>query len=874
MRFTKLLRVTASAAVLSALAAGVAQAQDVTSVDEIIVTAQKREQSLQDVPIVVTTLPESVLENAGVRDIKDMQILTPGLTVTSTSNESSTTARIRGVGTVGDNPGLESSVGVVIDGVYRPRNGVGFGDLGEMQRIEVLKGPQGTLFGKNTSAGVINIITKAPSFDPGIELEATVGNYGQMGGSVSLTGPIVDDMLAGRLYVAHRSRDGFYDVDTGDGPRTYEEDMDQDFWTMRGQLLFQPSDTFDLRFIADYTKRDENCCVGVQINSPTAPGNTLAYLDFLANGPGIANPADPYDRLAYANRGTEQRIEDYGWSAEANLDLDWMGGVTLTSITAMRYWEIINALDLDFSGADIAYRDDNGDNGVLFDTFSQELRLAGSTDRFDWLVGAFYSTEDLQRRDSYIYGDDYSSFVSLRLTGGLAPLGVPLSPDRTDCFSGVAFNPLCLFGVPSPTGPDYVPGDGIRDVYSQTSETMAFFTNNNIRITDSLELTLGLRYTLDEKTAASVFNNTGSNGAVCGGIIGNGANIAAGLIGLGVPAPTAAGIVTSVTGLNCLPWANPLFGGLRTYQSFEDDDLSGTAKLAWRMNDDIMFYGSYARGYKAGGFNLDRIQSSNGLPSGAAGIIPVADTFFPAETVDSYELGVKTTWFDNSLLLNVTYFHQTFEDFQLNAFLGTSFTVQSIPEVESQGFDADFVWFSPVEGLTFQGGVTYSDTKFGEFTAADLMMPSTFPQLSILPGETVSFAPKWSGSLSGTFDRDIGSNLRMLLSLSAKFTSSYNTGSDLVPAKEQDGYALLNGRIGFGSADETWTIEIWGQNLTDEEYMQVAFNAPLQGTSFQTVPTASGPFAGTFYNPALDSQLYNAFLGQPRTLGVTLRLKY
>ena len=162
MRFTQVLCGTASAVVLAGLgAASAAQAQqaasDVQTVDSIVVTAQKREQNLQDVPVVVTAVGAKLLQDTGVKDIKDLTILTPGLTVTSTSSEASTTARVRGVGTVGDNPGLESSVGVVIDGVYRPRNGVGFGDLGEMERIEVLKGPQGTLFGKNTSAGVINV---------------------------------------------------------------------------------------------------------------------------------------------------------------------------------------------------------------------------------------------------------------------------------------------------------------------------------------------------------------------------------------------------------------------------------------------------------------------------------------------------------------------------------------------------------------------------------------------------------------------------------------------------------------------------------------------------------------------------------------------
>src|SRR5688572_7517758 len=180
-------------AVLAAMVAVPVQAQDApaaaasreekkaATLSEIVVTAQKREEAMQDVPISLTALPEQLLQDTGVKDIKDMQILVPGLTVTSTQNEAITTARIRGIGTVGDNAGLESSVGVVIDGVYRPRNSVGFGDLGQIERIEVLKGPQGTVFGKNTSAGVINVITRRPSYDTTVEGELTIGNYGAVG---------------------------------------------------------------------------------------------------------------------------------------------------------------------------------------------------------------------------------------------------------------------------------------------------------------------------------------------------------------------------------------------------------------------------------------------------------------------------------------------------------------------------------------------------------------------------------------------------------------------------------------------------------------------------------------------------------------------
>ena len=194
-----------------------APAPEATTLDQLVVTAQKREEALQDVPITMNVLGEQLLRDTGVRDIKDLQILVPGLSVTSTSNEGQTTARVRGVGTVGDNPGLESSVGIVIDGVYRPRNGVGFGDLGELERIEVLKGPQGTVFGKNTSSGLINVITRRPDHDRAADAEFTIGNYGAVGLAASYNDEF-SDSVAFRVYGARRTRDGFLDVETGVGP--------------------------------------------------------------------------------------------------------------------------------------------------------------------------------------------------------------------------------------------------------------------------------------------------------------------------------------------------------------------------------------------------------------------------------------------------------------------------------------------------------------------------------------------------------------------------------------------------------------------------------------------------------------------------------
>jgi iron complex outermembrane recepter protein len=886
MRLTNRLRTTVSAAVVGACAfgfAGIAAAQDgPATIDDIIVTAQKREQNLQDVPIVVTTLSQEVLEGAGVRDIKDLQILTPGMTVTSTSSEASTTVRIRGVGTVGDNPGLESSVGVVIDGVYRSRNSVGFGDLGELSRIEVLKGPQGTLFGKNTSAGVINIITEAPSFTPGFNAEANIGNYNAHGVSGSVTGPITDS-LAFRLYGGFRMRDGFYDVNTGDGPRPQTDDANQDFSTVRGQLLWLPNDNTSLRLIVDYSHRDEYCCTGVQIRS----GPTTAFIDLLSNGPGARPPAAgfgalPFSRLAYANRESGQEVDDRGVSLEANIDLPGLfGGATLTSVTSAREWETELGQDIDYTGADIAYRNQDGQNGYSVDNLTQEFRLAGSTDRLDWLVGLFATSENVTRKDSWFFGADYTPYISFLLSAnlnGLSGGAFPISPGIIGCFTrpGQTPGPTGLQGclasggtgalpvgpggalvtIPTAqaTGQGFTVGQGYADVYDQDSTSFAIFTNNTWHVTEQFDLNLGLRYTQDDKSLDGRQQNVGTNGAACAAAGANQAAIAGALGAAG-----AGGVLGAI----CLPFTNPAFNNRVVSESFDDGELSGTIKASYRLNPSVLAYASYARGYKSFGYNLDRVHRTGTTT-------PVSSLFFPSETVDSYEAGVKTTLLDRTLLLNATYFHQTFENFQLNTFNGVGFTVEPVPELTSQGVDADMVWFTPVEGLSLQGGVTYTDAQYGMFTAADLVDPNNFPAASLLPGSRPSFAPEWSATMSINYDRSLGNGLRGGFNLAGKYMSEYNTGSDLLPFKLQDAFTTLNGRVIFGAENEAWTAEFWVQNMTDEEYVQVAYNGPLQGTFFQSTVQPNG----TFYNPALDTGTYDAFLGQPRTYGATLRFKY
>ncbi len=802
--------------------------QHTTTLSEITVRAQKREELLQDVPVTLATLPELLLRDTGVHDIKDVQTLVPALNVTSTTSETQTTARIRGVGTVGDNPGLESSVGVVIDGVPRARNGVAFGDLGELEQIEVLKGPQGTVFGKNTSAGLINVTTRRPSFTEEGSAEFTTGNHGAVGVAAAYSNAL-SQYAAFRIYAVDRQRDGFNDVNTGVGPRTLKRDGDQNFHSVRAQLLITPSNNLDINLIGDYTQRNENCCVGVTV----VRGPTAAIVNALAGGNGVIPVADTSRRLAYSNQPTTQKITDKGLSSEINWNTPWLGNATLTSITALRKWDAIGGADLDFSGADIFYRGYGpDDNAVRFKTFSQELRLAGTVDRVDWMAGLYYDNEKLQRNDAVTLGSAYEPYLSIAVLNNIAasfPAGLVNTTGAATFLSQATGQPY---------GTAFV-GAGSHDRWNQDAKSTALFGNATFHVTDALALTGGVRYTHAQKTVDSFYSNP-NGGIGCAAGLTSPARVGGALIARGVPAPYVAAIVPTVIGYMCLPWANTQFNGRTTHQQRSENEWSGTFKAAYRFNDAVMAYGSATRGYKAGGFNLDRVQSGNGLGTGPVGITPVADTSFPGEFVDSFELGSKTSWQGGNLLLNAALFHAKYTDFQLNSFIGTSYVVRAIPRMTTQGLDADMLWQTRVSGLSLQGGATYTDAKYGNDALPDAA-------LALLPGNTVGFAPKWALTGGLTYQWDFNSRLMGRFNIGAKHTTEYNTGSDLSPFKTQPAYTLVNARLTIGAINKHWSVELWGSNLSNKTYLQVGFDAPIQTGST------------------------NGFLGAPRTYGLTVR---
>ncbi len=886
-----------------------------TADNVIIVTATRRASPLSDVPIAVSAVTAASLQNSGGNDIRQLNQLAPSLLVSSSGTEANGAARIRGVGTVGDNPGLESSVAVFIDGVYRSRTGAGLSDLGEIERIEVLRGPQGTLFGRNASAGLINIVSKAPEFKFSAKGEITYGNYDYWRVSGSITGPL-SEQVALRLDGVWSKRDGFMKLVDATGNKVGDSN-DRDRYFLRGQALIEPNDALSIRLIGDYTNRDESCCAAAYISTretydptPGSPGDfavspTGNRIAQVLNGmyPGsVPTTPHPYSRTAYVTPGREygSKLKDWGISGEINYD---MGAAKLTSITAYRDYKSRDFGDYDYSRADILYRDPN--TYRQFKTFTQELRLQGDAfdNKLDWLVGGYYAHEKLTLEDNIRYGADYGRFATCRLLTASFPIAPPNGAPPSGfpysfCGSSAGVAGLIAAAVPAPLQPAFtalanIPaGTGDTNTrYRQKSENWALFTHNIFHLTDKLDLTGGLRYTHEAKDFSASINN---NNATCPALQTALAGAVAG--GLGPAAAQAAG---GILALACLGNSSSTLNNLALRDHIGGGEFSGTAVISFKPSKEMLFYASYSRGYKAGGYNLDRFELGNtGLSSltssPATYFSPrtnadAASLRFAAETVNAFELGMKYN--GRHWGANIAAFRQEFKNFQLNTFNGPSFVVQNINGCDgalttgsinvggqrcakgdvkaglvSQGVEVELN-ASPIRNVRVSGGFTYAEAKFRNrlVGSSDGQTPLD-SALFLLPGNINSNAPKFVTTMSFAWTPDIGtSGLSGLLYFDGRMTSDYNTGSDLFPEKTQDGYDVWNARIGLRGPEQRWAVEFWGQNVFNAKYTQVAFNSPLQGSGSSASVKAGSPNA---------TQLFSAYLAEPRTYGITVRGKF
>lgn len=904
----------------SPTAAG-AVTQDDTNQADIVVTAQGRAQALADVPVAVSAISAETLQNSGANDIRQLNQLAPSLLVSSTGSEANGSARIRGIGTVGDNPGLESSVAVFIDGVYRSRSGIGLTELGEIDRVEVLRGPQGTLGGRNSSAGLISIISKAPSF-AGFSggAEATYGNYNfyRVAGNLNLP---LSETIAARVDGVYVKRDGFYHDYTNN-----TDVNDRDRYFVRGQLLFEPSSDISFRLIGDYTHRDEKCCAATYVsrsvnpaignlNDPVASvnaglaagnagNNIVNVIRDLGQPLGLVNNAG-YSREVSVSPGRSFAgiTKDWGVSGQ----LDWTFGTTkLTSITAYRDYDSSQGSDTDYSRVDILYRAANGNSARRFRTFTQELRLNGSLfdEKLDWLVGGFFANEDLRVLDNLRFGSQYGRFATCRLISGSA-LAAFYSPTSAGCLTAGGRGALSSAAGPFGAAGATIVGaidtlDAIndkgstRDVYNQNSRNWALFTHNIFHVTNTVDLTLGVRYTNERKRFDASFTNDNV------GCVANQRALLPFLSNAGLAA-VAGGII----GLSCQGNSTAELNGVTINSRRKEDKFTGTAILSWKPIDDLLLYGSYSRGYKAGGFNLDRSAlKSPILPfsaSGGAQALVNALQFAP-ETVNAFEIGAK--YATGPFSLSAAAFIQDFSNFQLNTFNGTVFLVQNINGCSSSlnGGDRDQSKFTgasnynaaasttgacpaddvgygvrskgveleaslvPARDFRVTMGLTLTDTGYRNQLVGTSAGAPLDQALRLLPGRNLSNSADIVATSSASWTPQIGGGYSALFYVDTRMTSDYNTGSDLFPQKAQDGYAIVNARIGLRTPDEKFSLEFWAQNLTNVDYAQVAFNSPFQ----EGVATAA------FQDPQYPGgrQLFSQYLAEPRTYGATIRARF
>jgi outer membrane receptor protein involved in Fe transport len=899
---------------------------------EVIVTATRRASPLADVPIAVTAVTAQQLAETGASDIRQLNQLAPSLLVSSTSSEAGGGgARIRGIGTVGDNAGLESSVATFVDGVYRSRSGVALTELGPLERIEVLRGPQGTLFGRNASAGLINIVTAQPRFTQEGYGELGFGNYASKRVAAGLTGPLTGN-LAYRIDGVWTKRDGFL-TETLSG-RTIGN---RDRWLARGKLLWKPSADVSLLLSADYSKRNEECCVGaylkaqdVSSSTPGVAGGTLIYSPssiaalmrgLASNVPGAGNGVvndDTYARRVTLTPGRDfrQDVKDYGVSAELNADL---GPAKLTSITAWRGNDFIKGQDADFTNLDLIERPSDGSGYTKFRTFTQEVRLQGEAfgGRLDWLVGGYFSDETLRFADNITYGADFEKFAAARVAGaspsfaafpqfgfanlnGFAQAFVNAQLAANPAVPAAA-RPLVVNAVAAQVLNTPLNGTGENDRFRQHERNLAIFTHNIVKITDSLSLTLGARYTDDRKRLTADLASTSACGTYAANITRLRAlatSAAANPGGNGGLNPAIAAlsgtlanqVLANFTGLTCV--ANSVAG---SYAAKHDEgEWSGTAVLSYKPAQRLMTYASFSRGYKAGGFNLDAAPLFN---SSTLVQQPFDSLAFKPEKVDSWEIGAK--YDGRAIDLSVALFYEQFDNFQLNTFNGLNFFVSNIQGcktglgttdsdavagnsacaktksgVTSKGIEVE-ASAHPVRDLTLAAGFTYAETRYRKDLAGS-PDPTTGdnslqPTLFLLPGSQLSNAPKYVATGSASFTPAVGTALKALLYGDVRYTGRINTGSDLFVEKVQKGVAVSNARIGIGRADGRWSLELWAQNLFDAKYKQIAFSMPLQGGGQGAVP---GTAAAVKAFGTSSTQLYGAFLGEPRTWGGTLKTRF
>ena len=809
---------------------------DTRDIEEVVVTAQKREQTLQEVPVAVSVVTADTIEKAQINDILDLQSVIPSLRVTQLQTSGNTNFIIRGFGNGANNAGIEPSVGVFVDGVYRSRTAAAITDLPNLDRIEVLRGPQSTLFGKNASAGVINVVTReANPYNMGDEPTGSIGlsfgNFNQVIVDGDITAKLADNIGASFSGYANQ-RDGYFENNV-----TGTELNERDRYGFRGEIVYVPTDDLSIRAIADYDVIDEACCgVANLVNGPTGAAVQAVGGNLI--------PEDAFAQEQFLDFDPTNEIDNWGFSLQADYALT--DSIELTSITAYREVDRFENADVDFTSAALV----SGNTGQTdIQTFTQEVRLAGSLgENIDWLVGGFYFDEEVDQTTEITYGTAFRPYADILAAGGVTATEVAL-------------------GLPA--GTFFAQGQGARETGSQTDETFSLFAQADFYLGDRTTVTLGLNYTDVQKEASVTAVNTdvfsgldftaigfaGAFGALSGGLAPTPVNIAAN--------PTVAATASAVSTTPCStttppPGCNELLGltalqFLPPFQGFpnsvengqsDDDEITWTARVAYDFSDNINVYGSASTGFKATSWNLSR--DSRPVATDLAGIqaggfavnnIVPGTRFAGPEESTVYELGLKGRWGGN--YINVAIFDQTIDGFQSNIFTGTAFTLINAGEQSSVGVELDSLWaVTDNFDLSFSG--IFMDPEYDDF-----------PNSSVgdLTGEQPAGIHEVSISIAGTYYFNIGSDIIGFARADYLYEDEVQVVENVPADIASREVGQLNASLSFTYQDR-YELLLWGRNLNDDEYLLSAFPSVAQAGSFSGYPN------------------------QPRTYGITFRTRF
>jgi iron complex outermembrane recepter protein len=776
--------------------------QSVATLEEIVVTAQRREQSLSDVPLSVTAADSEALAQARVESIANVSAISPSVQF-NVSNNASASANIviRGLGTVGNSRSFEGGVGVFIDGVYRTRSGAALESFLDIDSLQVLRGPQGTLFGKNTSAGAVIINSTLPSFDD-VETSYNIGfgNYGSQDYKAAVNLPLSDNSAI-RIAALYSEGDGFFeDVNTG-------EDLNgKDTEAVKVQWLWQPTDELSVHLIADKLKSEGNVGYGT---TDFEDADITALTDAIQIGNGLSLPSDDFgDYESTLNTKTKQTVDDEGLVLKVEYDTD--AGV-FTSTTAYRSYSLVqDDADGDFTGADLLRLDEEFES----DFFSQEFTFAGDIDSLnaDYIVGLFYSKEDIDAERDLYWGDDANFYYDSVISGLISEaISNPVAID-TDAQAG-------LFA---------------SEIMKAEAESVALFAHANFDLNEQWKLVAGLRYS-EEKKSGSFANNyiddrTGVIGVTAASVpVEQAACTALSLshVPAGFGGPGCAGFLNPFATLGVMP--SPAYDEDHTDRAF-----SGTLGLQYFLNEDTMMYLTLNHGFKAGGVNIDANGAGTLANNPAYGGTPEDPSYDP-ETIDGLELGLKTTYWDGRARANVAAFYNEVEDLQVAQFVGLQFTILNAESAKSYG-------------LEFENMVQLNDTFSTSLDATWLPYAKYGKDDSIsdsLSNQRMKWAPHLTANAAVNFDHPIGDNLSLTGRLQYQYRSSQYISSNTL-AKD-DNLGLINANLALVSEGQGWQLELWGQNLAGKDYATYAFSSPLQTGDL------------------------NAYAGAPRTYGITLR---